>query len=160
MEIWNLMNEQTRKINTNVHLGKGKRKAEHHELNYGNFKRIKLDNHSNTRFRTSKEPFREDGTWGDLVKNYTDITKGTDLYKLVLSKDISTHWVQEPDIVNNDTVISKTWDDDFNCTTCTTPHPVINKWTGLVLAVTDQHFPAYLPPCDGGVWPLGGIEKT
>ena len=41
------------------------------------------------------------------------------------------------------------WDDDFNCTTCTTPHPVINKWTGLVLAVTDQHFPAYLPPCDG-----------
>ena len=65
-DLQNLMNEQTRMINTNVHLGKGKCKAEHHELNYGNFKRIKLDNHSNTRFRTSKKPFRENSTWGTL----------------------------------------------------------------------------------------------
>jgi hypothetical protein len=67
----------------------------------------------------------------------------------MISQDISPHWVNEPEIVSHDTVLSRTWDDDFNCTTRTTPHPVINKWTGLILAVADQHFPAYLPPSDG-----------
>ena len=107
-------------ISTNFHLGKGKRKAEHHELNYGNFKRIKLDHNSNTKFRTSKEPLREDSTWGDLVKNFTDITRGTELYSKMISQEISPHWVNEPEIVSHNTVLSRTWDDDFNCTT---PHP-------------------------------------
>ena len=92
---------------------------------------------------------REYSTWGDLVKNFTDITRGTELYSKMISQNISPDWVNEPEMVSHDTVLSRTGGEDYNCTTCTTPHPVIKKWKGLVLAMTEQQFPAYLPPCDG-----------
>ena len=95
-----------------------------------------------------KDPPKDDYTWGNLVKNYTHFTKGTTLYSIMISQDISPHWVNEPDIISQTTVLSKTWDKDFNCTTCVPSHPVINKWTGLNLSVSDQHFPSMLPPCD------------
>ena len=78
VDLQNEMNEQSRMLNTNAHLGRGKRKAEHHKLNFGTFKRIKLDNAgSNNRFRTVKDPLKDDSTWGNLMKNYTDFSKGT-----------------------------------------------------------------------------------
>ena len=64
-----------------------------------------LTNNNKTKFRTSKEPLREDSTWGDLVKNFTDITRGTELYSKMISQDISPHWVNEPEIVSHDTVL-------------------------------------------------------
>ena len=78
VDLQNEMNDQSRMLNTNTHLGRGKRKAEHHKLNFGTLKRIKLDNAgSNNRFRTVKNPLKDDSTWGDLVKNFTDFSKGT-----------------------------------------------------------------------------------
>ena len=115
-------------LNTNAHLGSGKRKAKHPELNFGTFKRIKLDNAgSNNRFRTVKDPLKDDSTWVDLVKNFTDFSKGAELYSKMISQDISPHWVNEPDVVTHTTVLSKTWDKDFNCTTCVPTQPVINR---------------------------------
>ena len=74
------------------------------------------------------------------------------MYNVTLSCNINPHYLLGSDMNKRDTTVTRSSDDRYRCLTCTGSrklHNILETGRDLFLSITDQHFPATVPPQDG-----------
>ena len=74
------------------------------------------------------------------------------MYNVTLTCNTAPHYLLGSEMNKRDTTVTRSYDDRFRCLTCTGPRKLHNNLeTGrdLFLSISDQHFPAIVPPQDG-----------
>ena len=96
---------------------------------------------------TSRSTFREMDSCG-LSSGFTDLSVDQKLYNIRMSVNKSPHWQKNEEEEGINTVVSRSWDNQFSCLHCTPKHSIFNKEIfGLIIC--NQHNPSKVPAYDG-----------
>ena len=72
------------------------------------------------------------------------------MYQVVLSCNVAPYWTN-PEMDTKETTVARSYGDSCRCLTCTgdrTLYALSEKGRDLMLSISDQHFPAVVPPQD------------
>ena len=127
-----------------------KRKGIEHRLDAQAFKRTKLDDGVGSRrnFTTAHDQASFD--LSGLDSCFSDWLRCAKIYKGNLTVAVQDKWILESETDKLDAMITRTWDENYNCVICLKPHPILhkgNKSFGLVIG--DHHLPAAIPGVNG-----------
>ena len=122
-------------------------------MNFSAFKRRKLDKVGNrTTFDTDRNKYENELEAGGMSAGFSDISGTQQMYNVTLTCNTAPHYLLGSEVHKIDTTVTKSYDDRFRCLTCTGSrklHNILEKRRDLFLSISDQHFPAIVPPQDG-----------
>ena len=113
-----------------------------HRIDAQAFKRTKLNDGVGSRKTFSTAHDFTAGDLSGLNSCFSDWISCSPIYKGNLTVAVQDKWVLESETDKLDAMITRTWDDFYNCVVCLKPHPTIckgNKISGLVIG--NQHLP-------------------
>ena len=83
-----------------------------------------------------------------LTSCFTDLSIKQKLYPIKMTINKKPHWLKNEEDEAIATVVSRSWNDSFQCLHCTSNHSIFYKDNfGLILS--DMHMPAKIPAYDG-----------
>ena len=85
---------------------------------------------------------------GGLLAGYTDLLSSQPFYKVTLTVTKATMVPGVSETTTATTWMTRSWDDDWNCTDCRPKHSIF-KNSYFALVITDHHGLAKVPCVDG-----------
>jgi len=149
LENQKLSNHQMRMTQDNNRLNKGKRRGEEHRLSFQDIKKRKLEQvGSRSIYTTNKSTPRHLGELSGLHSGFTDLSLRQAFYEQKLSCNKSPSWMKNKEDEAVTTWTTRSWDNQFMCKECDTPHSIFDK-PHFVIVVADQHMVAKVPAFEG-----------
>lgn len=135
------VNKVTNIRRTNEKIRRFKRKRELHNVDYECAKKFKTE--YGQKWFTGMKVIQDNDENSGIKAAFTDMTIQCETADITLTHDKG--YGRYPDVEIIKTEVTRSWDRNFNCLACSTPHKIIDQELGLNLVLSDQHFPAVIP---------------